>query len=101
VASKEVEEVLFQHPAVAEAAVFGLAHPHWIEVVTAAVVFKAGQTTTGDELIAHARQHLAGYKVPKLIAVTDSLPKNPSGKILKRELRNRYAHLANEPSTPS
>jgi fatty-acyl-CoA synthase len=69
--------------------------------VTVAVVLKPGQTTTGDKLIAHARQHLAGYKVPKLIAVTDSLPKNPSGKILKRELRNRYAHLANEPSTPT
>jgi fatty-acyl-CoA synthase len=63
-------------------------------------VFKAGRTTTADELIAHARQHLAGYKVPKFIAVTDSLPKNPSGKVLKRELRHRYAHLANEPRTP-
>ncbi len=101
VASKEVEEVLFQHPAVAEAAVFGLAHPHWIEVVTAVVVLKAGHTTTGDELIAHARQHLAGYKVPKFIAVTDSLPKNPSGKVLKRELRHQYTHLANQPSAPT
>jgi fatty-acyl-CoA synthase len=99
VASKEVEEVLFQHPAVAEAAVFGLPHPHWIEVVTAAVVLKSGHTATSDELIAHARRHLAGYKVPKLIAITDALPKNPSGKILKRELRHRFAHLANEPRT--
>ena len=69
--------------------------------MTAVVVLKPGQTTTGDNQIAHARQHLAGYKVPKFIAVTESLPKNPSGKVLKRELRNRYAHLASETSTPA
>ncbi len=96
VASREVEEVLFGHPAVAEAAVFGIAHPHWIEAVTAVVVPRPGETVTGDDLIAWARERLAPYKAPKYVAVADELPKNPSGKILKRELRDTYADLAAE-----
>jgi fatty-acyl-CoA synthase len=76
VASREVEE-----------AVFGLAHPRWIEAVTAAVVVRDGQTVTDDELIAHCRERLGSFKVPKHLVVVDSLPKNASGKLLKRELR--------------
>lgn len=94
VASREVEEVIFEHPGVAEVAVFGVPHPHWIEAVAAVVVPKSGVAVAPDELIQHARSRLAGYKVPKYVAVAESLPKNPSGKILKRDLRSAYAHLA-------
>jgi fatty-acyl-CoA synthase len=90
VASREVEEVIYTHPAVAEAAVFGLPHERWIECVTAAVVCRAGQAASEDELLAFCREHLAGYKAPKRIILLDALPKNASGKILKRELRERF-----------
>ena len=87
VASREVEEAIYQHPAVAEVAVLGLPHPRWIEAVTAAVVVRDGQSVTGDELIAHCRERLGSFKVPKHVVVVDALPKNASGKLLKRELR--------------
>ncbi|MBL8534981.1 MAG: acyl-CoA synthetase [Betaproteobacteria bacterium] len=87
VASREVEETIYQHPAVAEAAVFGTPHPTWIEMVTAAVVRKAGQSVDEDTLIAHCRERLAHFKAPKRVVFVDALPKNASGKILKRELR--------------
>ncbi|MEU0501056.1 acyl-CoA synthetase [Nocardia sp. NPDC005998] len=93
VASREVEEVLYTHPGVSEAAVIGLAHPYWIEAVTAIVVPRNGTTLSSEELVSHCATRLAGYKVPKYIAFTEELPKNPSGKILKRELRTKYAHL--------
>jgi fatty-acyl-CoA synthase len=93
VASREVEEVLFEHPGVAEVAVFGVRHPHWIEAVVAVVVAK-GDGVDEAGLIAFARARLAGYKVPKHVVVVDELPKNPSGKILKRDLRVRFADLA-------
>jgi fatty-acyl-CoA synthase len=96
VASREVEEVLFQFPGVAEVAVFGIAHPYWIEAVTAVVVPKAGESVDPDAVIAFARERLAGYKAPKYVTVADALPKNPSGKILKRELRQAYAHLSSD-----
>jgi fatty-acyl-CoA synthase len=94
VASREVEEALFTHAAVAEVAVFGISHPYWVEAVTAAVVLKPDASVEAPELIAHARARLSGYKVPKYLVVVDSLPKNPSGKILKRELRESHGHLA-------
>jgi fatty-acyl-CoA synthase len=94
VASREVEEVLFQHPAVSEAAVFGIPHPRWMEAVAAAVVPRNDQTLSGDELTAFCRERLAGYKTPKYFVVVDALPKNASGKILKRDLRITYAKLA-------
>ncbi len=97
VASREVEEVIFAHPAVAEVAVFGISHPYWVEAVTAAVVLKPGAGVEAEELIAHARTRLAGYKVPRYVVEVDSLPKNPSGKILKRQLRDSHAHLAISP----
>ena len=96
VASREVEEALYQLEGVAEVAVFGISHPHWIEAVTAVVVPKAGVDLTTEAVNAHAKQVLAGYKRPKYVAFTDALPKNPSGKILKRDLRERYAGLAQE-----
>jgi fatty-acyl-CoA synthase len=94
VASREVEEAIYGLDGVAEAAVFAVSHPTWVEAVTAAVVPKAGTTLTEDDIRAHCREVLAGFKVPKFVVVIDSLPKNPSGKILKRELRERYSDLA-------
>lgn len=90
VASKEVEECLFEHRAVAEVAVFGVSDPHWIEAVVACVVLRADETATDTELVAFARERLAGYKAPKKVFIVDSLPKNPSGKILKRDLREQF-----------
>ncbi len=86
VASREVEDVLYTHPAVAEVAVIGTPDDRWIEAVTAVVVTKA--PVTPDELIAHARQSLAGFKVPKHVHLVDELPRNQSGKLLKRVLRD-------------
>ena len=94
VASREVEEVIYQHPAVAETAVFSIPHPTWIEAVAAVVVPREGQTVDTDELVRFCRERLAGYKTPRYVAVVDGLPKNASGKILKRELRTTFADLA-------
>jgi fatty-acyl-CoA synthase len=91
VASREVEEALFTHPAVSEVAVVGLPDDRWIEAVTAFVVLRAGHTTGADALIAHARQHLAPFKLPKRVVFVDNLPRNTAGKLLKRELRREYA----------
>ena len=94
VASREVEEALYLLEGVAEVAVFGISHPHWIEAVTAVVVPREGVTLTLDEVNAHAKARLAGYKRPKYVVFAEALPKNPSGKILKRELRAEQADLA-------
>lgn len=93
VASREVEEALYRMSTVSEVAVIGLPHPTWIEAVVAVVVPKAGAELTERAVIAHAAQHLAGFKVPKRVLFVDELPKNPSGKIMKRVLRERYAEL--------
>ena len=90
VASREVEEALYRLPGISEVAVVGLPHPRWIEAVTAVVVAKPGQTLSAAEVIAHCAQHLAPFKTPKAVVFVDSLPKNPSGKLLKRELRLRF-----------
>ncbi|BBZ36381.1 acyl-CoA synthetase [Mycolicibacterium confluentis] len=91
VASREVEEAIYRHAAVEEVAVFGLPHPVWVEAVVAAVVPREGTEVTQDELLVHLRSHLAGFKAPKQIFFVDSLPKNPSGKLLKRVLRERFS----------
>ncbi|MBU4323671.1 MAG: acyl-CoA synthetase, partial [Gammaproteobacteria bacterium] len=91
VASREVEEMIYRLPAVSEVAVIGLPDPKWVEAVTAVIVVKAGQTLTEEEVTAHCNQHMAHFKCPKRVVFTDSLPKNPSGKLLKRELRRRHA----------
>jgi fatty-acyl-CoA synthase len=87
VSSREVEEAIYLHPAVAETAVIGTPDPVWVEAVTAIVVPRAGQSLGQDELIAHCKTKLSGFKVPKKVIVVDALPRNASGKILKRELR--------------
>lgn len=94
VASREVEEAIYGLRSVAEVAVFGVPHPHWIEAVTAIVVPRDGMEVTADEVVEHTRGLLAGYKVPKYVVVTEALPKNPSGKILKRDLRRAHSGLA-------
>ncbi len=91
VASREVEEVLFTHPAVSEVAVVGLPDDKWIEAVTAFVVLRPGHTTDEAALQALARAHLAPYKLPKKVLFVDNLPRNTAGKLLKRELRKQYS----------
>jgi long-chain acyl-CoA synthetase len=89
--SGEVEAVIYAHPAVREAAVFGIPDPKWGELVMASVVLKPGISLTVDELIAHLRQNLATYKVPRRVEFMDTeLPKTGSGKVLKRMLRERF-----------
>ncbi len=92
VSSREVEETVYQVEGVAEVAVIGLPHPRWIEAVTAVVVSREGASLSEAAIIAHCESRLAGFKVPKKIIFADDLPRNPSGKILKRELR--MAHQA-------
>ncbi len=96
VASREVEETIFQLPQVSEVAVIGLQHPYWIEAVTAVVVVKQGERLGEAEIMAHCREKLAHFKVPKKVVFAESLPKNPSGKLLKRELRRQYQDLLAE-----
>jgi fatty-acyl-CoA synthase len=90
VTSREVEEALFDHPAVSEAAVIALPDPKWIEAVTGVVVLRDGGVADEAMLIAHVRAKLAAHKVPKRIFFVGELPRNASGKILKRELRVRF-----------
>ncbi|MFF9396894.1 fatty acyl-CoA synthetase [Streptomyces griseoluteus] len=87
VASRQVEDALYTHDAVAEAAVIGLPDERWIEAVTAVVVTRG--EVTEDALIAHVREQLPAFKAPKRVHFLDRLPRNASGKILKRELRDR------------
>lgn len=88
---REVEEVLYRHPAVAETAVIGTPDPKWIERVHAAIVLKKDVTVTEKEIIAFCKKHMASYKAPKSVDFLEDLPKSPQGKILKREIRKRLA----------
>lgn len=87
--SPEVESVVVDHPSVEEAAVIGVPHPTMGESIVAVVVAAPGQSIDPDELIAYARERLAGFKCPRAVAVVDELPRNASGKVLKRELRDQ------------
>jgi acyl-CoA synthetase (AMP-forming)/AMP-acid ligase II len=86
----EVESAIFGHPAIAEVAVIGVPDDKWGEAVKAVVVLKDGADVSPDEIIAFARTRIAGFKAPRTIDFIDALPRNPSGKILKRELREPY-----------
>ena len=97
VASREVEEALYRLAGVSEVAVIGLPHPRWIEAVTAVVVCKPGAELTEAQVIAHCATQLAHFKTPKGVVFVDALPKNPSGKLLKRDLRLRLAALFDRP----
>ncbi len=94
VSSQEVEEAIAQHPAVAEVAVVGIDDDYWIEKVVACVVPMPGTQPSEEELLAYARSRLAAFKVPKQIHVMAEFPKNPTGKVLKRVLREKLNQQA-------
>jgi len=87
---KEVEEVLYRHPAVMEAAVIGIPDDYWVERVQAVLVLKKGAQATAEEIIGFCKEHIAHYKAPKGVDFVDFLPKSPQGKILKKDLRKQY-----------
>ncbi len=88
IAGSEVERVLYEHDSVLEVAVVGRPDERWGEVPVAFVALRPGAETTADELVAHCRERLAKFKVPKDVTFIEALPRNPSGKVLKRELRD-------------
>ena len=96
VASRQVEDAIFELDAVAEVAVVGTPDEKWIEAITAYVV-KKGEIDA-EAVLAHVRGRLAPFKVPKAIYFVEQLPRNTAGKILKRELRERFAHQLPEES---
>ncbi|MGC8810126.1 MAG: class I adenylate-forming enzyme family protein [bacterium] len=86
---REIEEVLYHHPKIQEAAVIGIPDPFWGESVKAFVVLKKGEIMREEEVIAYCKEHLASYKKPKWVEFVDALPRNPSGKVLKKLLRGQ------------
>jgi fatty-acyl-CoA synthase len=93
VASREVEEAIYRLDGVSEVAVVGLPHPRWVEAVVAVVVPKPGAALDEAAVLAHCHAQLAGFKAPKRVVFVEALPKNPSGKLLKRELRAAHQGL--------
>ena len=93
VASREVEEMIYRMPQVSEVAVIGLPDAKWVEAVCAVIVVKQGQQLDEAAVIAHCSGSMAGFKSPKRVFFTEALPKNPSGKLLKRELRTKYGRI--------
>lgn len=88
--SKEVEDVIYAHPAVAEVAVIGVPDEKWLEAVKALVILKRGQTATAEEIIAHCKKSIAGFKCPKSVEFCDSFPRTGLGKTDKKSLREKY-----------
>lgn len=89
---REVEEALYAHPKIAEAAVIGVPDVKWGEAIKAVIALKAGESATEDEIIGFCREHIAGFKCPKSVDFMEALPKSPVGKILKKELRKRFSN---------
>jgi len=98
VSSREVEETIYQLTEVAEVAVIGLPHPTWIEAVTAFVVLRERHSITTAQVVSHCAARLSPFKVPKRVLFVEHLPKNPSGKVLKRLLRETSGRLTNDPN---
>jgi fatty-acyl-CoA synthase len=96
VSTREVEEVIYLDRRVEEVAVIGVDHAKWVEAVTAIIVVRQGETITEEEIVSLCREHLAPVKVPKKIFFTEALPKTPTGKILKREMRRTYKNIFND-----
>ena len=92
--TREVEEAVYLDKRVEEVAVIGTPHPKWVEAVTAVVVPRQGETITEEEIVTLCKKELAGFKVPKNIIFVDALPKTPTGKILKRDMRETYKDLS-------
>jgi len=92
VASRDVEEALYNHPHVAEVAVIGVPDERWIEAIVAVVVLKQNAAEDAEALLRHARASLAPFKVPKQVHFVPQLPKNSSGKLLKRTLRQQFGN---------
>ena len=92
----EVEDALYQHPGIKEVAVIGVQHPRWGESVRAVVVVKEGETLTGQDIVDFAEGRLARYKQPRSVVFAEMLPRNPTGKVVKFELRERYGQPMNE-----
>jgi len=88
---REVEEVLYAHPAIKEVAVIGVPDERWVERVHAVVACKEGMQAEEKEIIDFCRARMAKFKAPKTLEFVESIPKNPAGKILKRELREAHA----------
>ena len=91
---REVEEVLLRHVSVAEAAVVGLPDPQWGERLAAVIVLSARATLQDDDIVAHCREYLGGYKVPRIVRFVDELPRNPAGKVMKRTIRDDLSKSA-------
>jgi long-chain acyl-CoA synthetase len=96
---RQVEEVLATHPDVAMAAVFGVPHDVHGQEIEAAVVLRAGATAAPEELVRFVSDQIAAYKYPRVVHLVDALPLGPSGKVLKRELVDRFG--AREEAVPS
>ncbi|HEX3053116.1 MAG TPA: hypothetical protein VHP83_20825, partial [Aggregatilineaceae bacterium] len=87
----EIEQTLYRHAAVHQCAVVGVPDPKWGEIGVACVVLQPGAAVTAEQLLTHLRANLASYKVPKRVEFLDALPISAAGKILKRELRERFS----------
>jgi fatty-acyl-CoA synthase len=94
VSSREIEEAIYKHPSVREVAVIPLPDPKWIEAVSAVVVLRPGAAPDADSIVDHLRGQLAPFKLPKHVFFVEELPRNASGKLLKRLLRERFAPAA-------
>lgn len=90
VSSREIEEIIYEIKAVAEVAVIGIKDDYWIEAVTAVIVIKDDATLTEEEVVAFCQNNLSTFKTPKHVHFVDTLPKNPSGKVLKKDLRDQF-----------
>jgi acyl-CoA synthetase (AMP-forming)/AMP-acid ligase II len=86
----EVEDILHSHPKIDEAAIIGIPDPEWGQEPRAIVVIKKGENVGADEIMAYCRSRVAGFKRPRSVVFIDSLPRNPMGKVLKKELREKY-----------